>query len=545
MEAKRRKVLVIGLDGATFKLIKPWARRGKLPNLARILEKGVHGGLTSTIPPVTAPAWTSFATGVNPGKHGIFDFYMRKKQSYELTTVNARHVHRAAVWDIVSDAGRKVCVINVPLTYPPKEVNGFLVSGMLTPSGGNFTYPPVLQEELTQEIGDYKINWKGESRSQALREWMHILNKVTKAAFYLLKRNWDLFIVVFQILDRVQHLFWKYMDPEHPSYISEEGNGYGKIILSCYQKVDFIVGKMLENIDEDTVVIIMSDHGFGPLYKAVYINRWLQNCGLLTIKKKRIPLLQQVYWLLSKLRLHPEDTLNRLSNSKYLERVARKILIGQIGRINFQVDIDWSRTRTYAYGHTGRIFINVKDREPKGIVKPGKEYEETRRRIIKELYALKDPESNEAIVNRVYKREEIYRGPYVTRAPDVLFTTRNGYISYSDLSVVPLTSRVDGIQSGSHRPNGIFMAFGKGVKKGMIENVNIVDLTPTILHIMAIPVPSDMDGKVLKEIFEPTSELAKREVEYRSPIQVKEKEYKLAKKKQEEVKERLRKLGYL
>ncbi|MBW2173068.1 MAG: alkaline phosphatase family protein, partial [Deltaproteobacteria bacterium] len=265
------RVYVLGLDGATFDLIAPWVSRGELPNMKRLMDEGSHGSLMSALPAHSAPSWSSFITGKNPGKHGIFDF----------------------IWAIASRYDKKVAVVNVPMTFPPEKVNGIMISGMDAPGiDSNFTYPTALSGEIKRIIGDYSLEaglWsyinKGEI-NLAIEKQHETIDKRFEVTKYLMNNYpWDLFVSVFTATDRVQHAFWKYMDPGHPLYRPEEAKKYGDAILNVYRKMDHIVGYLLDHLSEDTVLFIMSDHGAGLCSnKTLYLNNWLCKEGLLEYK---------------------------------------------------------------------------------------------------------------------------------------------------------------------------------------------------------------------------------------------------------------------
>lgn len=510
---EKTKVLVIGLDGGTFDLIKPWIKEGKLPNLENMIERGTHGVLTSTLMPLSPTAWTSGFTGKNPGKHGVFDFFERNPDSYELIAATSKSRDGKMVWELLGDAGKKVGVVNVPLTYPPDKVNGVMISGLNTPGlDSNFTYPEGLYSELIEKIGDYKIYVEDDAYEKSdkkilVGEWHKITQKRAEAMFYLLKEyGFDFFIVVFMGSDWVQHFFWEYMDKEHPAHDKESAKKYGDEILRYYQKFDSIIGEVMESINQNTVLIVMSDHGFSPVYNQVFLNQWLNDLGILNFKNTPISVLK--LWMFRQ-GITPHmifNVLSKLKIGKFLnlfhEKTKRRVLNASF--LSFS-DIDWSKTKAYCPCIYGQLFINLKWREPDGIVGPGKEYEELIEYLTEELYKLKDPEDGKKIVDKVLKGKDIYYGKHTDKAPDLLCIMRNWTYQGSRTMGIEnsLTGNIIPAVSGGHNMDGIFIIMGENIKKdAILKNANIIDIAPTILYTMGEPIPKDMDGKVLSNVFE-------------------------------------------
>jgi len=557
----KEKVFVIGLDGATFDLILPWMKEGRLPSLSYLMENGVYGELRSTIPVLTPPAWSSFMTGKNPGKHGIIGFFTRENGSYVVEVMNSTHMSAKEMWTILSENGKKVGIVNVPLTYPPKRVNGFMITGMMMtpPKSEKFTYPLLLKEEVKKVVGETTLDplfTYLEREDVFINEVFNSTEKLTKISLFLIEKHKpDLFMVVFNGTDYIQHRFWKYMDPKNPECKAEKAMKFRKRIIRYYKRIDEILGNFLKMADEKTTIIVMSDHGAGPLNKYIHVNSWLIQTGLLKLKKRRITRIKR---FLYKVGFNPEKIFNALLSIRLLRNIRIKTnrtntKLRSISNKLFMSfsDVDWPNTKAYSIG-SGLIYINLKGREPLGTVNPGHEYEELRKQITAHLYGLKDPETGQLVIEKVYKREEIYTGPYMDTLPDIVFIPKSGYMAFEEYefaasSVITRTKAV----SATHRLNGILLIKGPGTKRGMcLKNANIMDLAPTILHVLGLPIPTDMDGRVLDEALTP-SHLRLNPIRYAK--EAKDGTQFLLKKggevysseDEEEIKLRLRGLGYI
>lgn len=507
-----KRILVIGLDGATFDLILPWAKEGKLPHLSRLIQGGTSGPLMSTFPPLTGPAWISFMTGKQPAHHSIIEFFRRQNGTYRQVLNNRLDVDGKTLWKHLSDGGKTVGVMGIPMTYPPEQVNGFMITGLLTPPGRrDFTYPPELLGELEEQLGSYHLRLDEKYRPNNpypfIKELYDNLENNTQAALYLLNhKEWDFFMVHFYGTDRVQHEFWHLLDPSHPDYNAKELDQLGNVIEDFFKKIDETVGKLLQAVGEDTIVVVMSDHGFGPIYKFINFNNWLLQEGLLVLKKTpgtflRHKLLQMGfnYAVLAKwvLRLGLGKVSVRMGRARR-EDLQRKIFLSLD-------DVDWSKTKVYSIGNFGQMYVNLHGREPMGIVAPGAEYEAVLADLTQRLQGLVDPQDGKPVIERIMRREELYQGSYADRAPDLMFYTRNMQYKAMGLSDFASNRVFDPVfgSRGHHRMNGILIGTGQGVFKenAHIYNASICDLAPTILYLLDQPIPSDFDGKVLFDLF--------------------------------------------
>lgn len=537
-----RRVFVIGLDGATLTLVRPWAERGDLPILARLMAEGAYGPLQSVLPPVSAPAWSSFATGLNPGKHGIFGFRARIPGSYDVRLVNGRDRRGLTLWQLLNHHGRRVGVVNLPMTYPPDIVDGFMVSGMDTPDTlSAYTYPPHLAAELKTHLGEYIIElplFAEARRGQFEQLWQKIVrnleNRIAAVQFLLANYDVDFFVVNFRATDSAQHYFWA----------GPEDNGR---VLEVYRHIDRFLGWLLDRLPTETLLLVMSDHGFGPAgERAVLLNRWLVQQGYLAIRAGRLPRSlgqRAIGWL----RHHTPEGFRQIWRRLWPRGYERV----RAPAAHFMVD--WSRSRVFADEQQGELWINLCERDPQGIVKPGAEAKNLTWELKQRLQALRDPATGAPVIAEVYSRDEIYHGPFAERAADLLvLPSEDPPVQFlpSDLStdgevVVPATQAQHGLPllSGTHRSPGLLIAWGSGVRSGIgpLSNLFLVDLMPTILHSLGCPVPSGLDGRPLLELFQRPGapRFADDEVKSAAATVVANKE------DQHIIEERLRGLGYI
>jgi predicted AlkP superfamily phosphohydrolase/phosphomutase len=519
--AGKPKLLIIGLDGATFDSLGPWLETGELPTLARLVGDGVHGPLRSMITPVTAPAWTSFMTGKNPGKHGLFNFIEPQPGSYAIRYTNARSRQASTIWDILGKAGLRVGVINVPMTYPPDEVDGYMIAGMDAPENSrDITYPAELFAELEKRFGrvGFQIRHLGSIKSDELREGLlrdlaSIDEHYHKMTSYLLEtRPVDVVMLVFMSTDTAQHFFHQYLDKRHPHHDPEGARRFGGAIFDVYRRLDRILGDLVGRLPRDAAVALVSDHGFQSTSgRQLNLSRFLEDLGLQRRRPKALSAR-----LLGALQKRADGILRTRLSYRQKAQIAR--LLPALRRkweaqyAGF-ADIDWGKSRAYCYELLSvppGIFINVKGRRPLGIVEPGAEYDELVRFLTRKLYEIKDPVNGEPLIERVYHKDEIYTGPFRDHAPDltVSWWAGCGFVTKPGISggaVVEYTGDRPlgaGEWGGSHAINGILTLHGSAFRKGArVEGAGLMDVAPTLLHLLGQPVPEDLDGHVLLEAF--------------------------------------------
>ncbi len=559
------RLLIFGLDGATFDLIRPWVAEGFLPHLGQLIENGVSGDLASTLPPVTSPAWPSFMTGMNPGKHGVFDFIRPaalkdvgavRPGVGSFSLVNATSIREPTIWQIMSDAGLRVGVINVPVTFPPRPINGFMIGGLLSPSSGDITYPKDLLAPYAAELGPYRVGlrvqYKEGNEAAFLADALDLIETRGRYALRLMRDHpWDVFMVHFIALDNLQHAFWKFIDPTHPRYRPDLAEKFGDGLLQAYQKVDEQVGRLVEQAQDlagDLNLIALSDHGFGPLHYIINLNIHLMKHGLLHLKRDPWTRFKA---LLFRAGLSPAGVyhwLERMRLQNIVARVSKHSRNQVVGKFLSFNNVDWSRTVAYSMGHVGQIYLNWQGRGSHGIIGAGAEYEAARERVIEALRQLAHPITGQPLLDEAIYGPAVTAGPYAHQGPD-LHLIFDGYrciafpLFASNHQVVTRQIRGD---SGCHRGNGIFIGYGPVFRQcTTVEGSRIIDLAPTILHLMGLPVPDDMDGRVLETALQPLFMETHPVRIARGDNKETDQETLLSAEDTAEIEDRLRALGYL
>lgn len=520
----QRKALIIGLDGATFDVMEPLLAAGQLPNLARLVKEGAWGRLRSTLPPNSAPAWTAFLTGKNPGHFGYLNFRYLDSSAYSGYT--SRFASSAAFagqtfLDILGQAGQGVVAYGVPMTYPAWPVNGVMVSGYPTPDRKKAcTYPP----ELSEELGPIALHshdeilraGPAEEQRNADFEMTTIERVMTR---FLNEGQHSLYICVSGITDGFQHKFWKYSDPQHPLYKQAEAAEHGDIIVRYYRKLDDLVGRLAGLAGRDWLTMVMSDHGGGPRpARAANLNAWLRQQGWLRTRSGGEGLLQRMARSLVDWGRHSfpfPDWANR--------HLPDRVKAGLSDVRSSTGLIDWGGTQAYRIDlqfPAQAIEVNLRGRQTEGIVAPGEAYETLRSQILDALRRLVDPVDGRPIVSEAYRREEIYSGAFLEQLPDIVLLLDPAYSGGDDVHslITPVPHSALARFSGDHLMEGVLILRGEGLVAAgrRVDGAEICDLAPTILYALGCPVPRDMDGHVLEQILEP-SLLARNPVIYGEP----------------------------
>jgi predicted AlkP superfamily phosphohydrolase/phosphomutase len=510
------RVIVFGLDGATWEIARPLIEAGRMPNLARLMADGTAGSLASTVPPISAAAWTTFLTGQNPGRHGVYQFRkmdMRQYGGYRDEFATSQDYVGRSFIELAGQRGRRVAAIGVPMTYPPFPVNGFLVSGFPRPFGPRaHAYPPAKAEALGRwdEVQDsFNFSLSAAKTVETSDYWVRKYTDIGLQA--LAEERFDLFLVVWNSTDNIPHLFWKYTDPSFPAYDALGAPQFGEVINHQYEVADGEIGRLLAAQPdlEDVTILVMSDHGMGPYpHRQINLGVWLAQQGFLTSKggpaSQPSMFSQTVAQVRRRLpRQWMDRVRSRMSASLRADLYARQMNLDQI---------DWSATTAYRlkiFPSVEGIVLNVRGRQAQGIVEPGAAYESLCNHLLAELAELHDPETGQPIVARANQREDLFEGPYVDDIPDILLELHPSYTGGSALQgklVTPLPLEDLSAYSGSHSPDGLFVFSGPGVLHGhWLEGAGIHDLAPTLMHIMGLPVASWMDGRVLVDLFEPAA----------------------------------------
>lgn len=450
-QVKKRKVAVIGLDGAPASLVFD-RFKGKLPTFDLLMEHGIWGPLKSTDPPITIPAWTCMTTGKDPGELGLYGFRNRAYYDYStLTTADSSCIDALRVWDQLESRGARSILVGIPQTYPAREHNGITVAGFpATRDGQNFTYPVELSQELDTMAGGPYMEDVREFRNRALDELSAeleiMLDRRFKVAARLLTSNpWDFFMMVEIAPDRAHHVFWSFFDPDHPRY--QPGRKYENFIPEFYERIDSRLNSLLSLMDDETTVIIVSDHGAMPCHGGVCVNEWLIEKGYLYLKE------------------YPEGVV-RLSPDM----------------------IDWSRTSAWSEGgYYGRIFLNVKNREPQGIIEPDN-YHAFRDELATRLASISDI-NGQSIINEVLKPDELY--VQQRNIPPDLMVYFDGLKRRALSTVGSVEIFVDGagfsLDDCNHDPLGIFICVNlSDLRSGLkvdrkIEGMTYKDVSSFIL----------------------------------------------------------------
>jgi predicted AlkP superfamily phosphohydrolase/phosphomutase len=492
-----RKLLVIGLDGATWDLIRPWADAGRLPLFDRLRREGASGPLRSVTPNLTPPGWTTAFTGVNPGKHGIFDFFTLEPGAVSPRIVTAGDRKAPALWEILSN-GDGVCgVFNVPSTYPADEVKGFFITGMGTPGlEGPWVHPseagPALKRAHPEfRIGaDHRLIERGD-----LEGFLDALYRLTDVQEQLVlqmveEHDPSTLVFVYDDLDRVMHFFWRQMDEAHPRH-EEAAPRVKNAILEYYRRLEQGIETLRQAMGPETDLCVLSDHGFGPLHTDVYLNRVFADWGLLAPLPLAKEITEKPLWKRAAKAVIPQ------SARTWLRKNVKPSPLGS--PLGF---VDWGKTRAFYTSVSGRsVYVNLKGRQPHGIVEPGAEYEAIRSEIKERLLGLKDPETGMPVAKAVYTREEVYHGPYTEQAPDLVIQEDGRYayrVDWREEAFAP-ASQYGVDKSGSHRPLGVLILHGPSFKAAALDGARLEDVTPTLLHALGHPVGDDMDGRVIAE----------------------------------------------
>ncbi|MHB1392542.1 MAG: alkaline phosphatase family protein [Clostridia bacterium] len=520
------KAFVFGIDGASYSLMNRLINEDKLPNFKKLIQSGISGKLNSVVPPHTAPGWMSAFSGVNPGKHGIYQFWDTQATNYVGKFMGSTDMGAQPIWNILNSCGHKTGVVNIPMSHPPSKLDGFIITWPLS-NTLRYSYPEDLLIKIAKNGGHYAndLTTMCDGKEDYIDRAIQITKKRVKTVQYLLKNSeWDFFSVVFTEIDRVSHFYWHYMDKKSPEYCCEVENKLKTAVEDIYAETDLALGEIMEFLPEDVMIIVLSDHGFGTGYMNFYVQSYLMDIGAL-----------KVYNVESELPDQYDGTFREINSNSWME----------FSDGNRRCSVDWSKTIAYmaAPGSYG-ININLKGRQVFGIV-AHEDYDRTRDMLIDQLYEIKNPKTGNRLFKKIAKREEVYYGDRVSGAPDlVLIPESYGIMVHHN--IVPGQIFGNPEQKGMHRNEGVFIIHGGGLQGlDRSKDAHIEDITPTILKYYNIAIPPYMDGKPLCS-FE--NECRTQGKEYGAPVlqdtkTSSEDAYKSD--ELDEIKDRLKSLGYL
>jgi predicted AlkP superfamily phosphohydrolase/phosphomutase len=536
-----QNLTVIGLDSATFDVVDPMLAAGELPNLSRACSAGARGVLRSTTHPLTPHAWATIVTGVNAGRHGIWDFTERDETGHQLRLVNGSFRRAPAIWDRLGRAGRRVGVVNVPFTWPAPEVEGFAIAGFDAASREQgLTYPESLRDELRRRFGSLELDNRfpltnGRVDLDLVRRAAE--QKVEIVTWLVERFDPELLLVVFMAADHIHHLCWT----------DWESDGLASPVADVYRILDEAVGALLALGEPGGNAMVISDHGAGPLHGVINLNAWLASEGYLdyasgggVVGRKLLgDALQLRRYLPERLRYAAKQRLPGLREHTQL-------------RADYTV-VDWSKTRAFAYGTFGNIVLNVRGREREGIVEPD-ECDSLLAEIGGRLLELRGP-AGERIVAQVHRREDLFYGPELGKVPDLLVEfDRYAWLGKGNLKTraetlwdeIEVEAGSERSYVGSHRHEGVAIVSGPAAAPGAALGGELVDVAPTILYLLGEPIPSDLEGRVLVEALR-ADLLDERPPEFddAAPVEFEPRRAELEQEGAAEVEERLRGLGYL
>ncbi|MFQ5940569.1 MAG: alkaline phosphatase family protein [Nitrososphaerales archaeon] len=479
----KRKIILFGIDGATWLILNKYIAEGLLPNFDFLVKNGSYGNLMSTAPPLTLPAWTSIFSGTNPGKHGLVGF--RMKIDGKFTTIGTKDPDVESLWRILTRHGLKSIVVNSPVDYVPEKINGIMTTGLLTVSKSNYVYPKEIANEIEKVANGYMYEVPLEfydvvahDRDKAYTFLDRFIRCTARVSSHLAHNyEWDIIAPIFTSTDRLQHFYW---DDEY--------------VKKHYVMLDRILKEFLDiAARENADIFVVSDHGFGPYKRTFFTNTMLERLGLLKVEKNRIVSLlsrlgmsqYSIIHILHKTHLYGIASHLAQTRFKKLERMA----------LFFDREIDFEKSLAYSMTEFG-IFINK-------TVK-GKQYEEVVDKIMLELNKIE--ENGKKVINKVYRKEEVMWGKYLSRAPDIFIECKEGY-GTSDHASPDLFGEARDLKggapyAGTHRPEGIFIAYGPNIRSGLnVGSIPSWNIAPTMLHLLELPIPTQMDGTVVEQIF--------------------------------------------
>ena len=485
------KTLLIGLDGATFAVLDPLMKQGAMPFLQSFFAEGVRAGLRTIVPPLTPPAWTSLMTGRTPGQHGVFDFFrMDSPTSRHIRFFNSTDVQCETIWSLASAGGLRTTTINYPAMFPPPHISGYVVPGWVPwkqlrlacwPEGlfdKLKAIPGFNQRELAMDIKLEEKATEGIANHSELGPWIEMHTRREQNLFQVLRHLTeqepsDLTAVLFDGVDKLQHLGWRYLRPEDDRPLTEDWEFQIRdLCVQYFCSLDGLLRQLCQLAGPEATVVIASDHGFGPTYDVLHINTWLERHGYLTWSEAA----------------QSRDTEGALLG------------VGQVAKHTWLMD--WNKTKAFATTPTSNgIYVVVSDGTSPGV--PAAEYPAFLRKLSDELRQIPSLHDGQPLVSEIFTRDEVFQGPHHDAAPDLTLILRDGGL----VSILPSPETVSRRPAvcGSHRPVGVFGARGPAIRRGLIAGeLSILDIAPTVLYSLGLPLPEELQGRVPEEIYQET-----------------------------------------
>jgi predicted AlkP superfamily phosphohydrolase/phosphomutase len=461
-----------------------------MPFLKELIDCGVRAELLSVVPALTPPAWTSLATGVSPGRHGIFDFFRKDSlESPHFHIADSRDVSVETVWSLADRSGVKTTVLNFPLMFPPPRIKGHVVPGWMPwrqlrlgchPEGlfdRLKAIPGFNARQLAMDLSPEAKAIQG-CKPEELEDWIDFHIAREQQWFRVLKTLMEeepseLTAVLFDGVDKLQHMCWSFLDfSASRERLSPWASKIRERCLDYFRQLDGFLAETVQLAGRDVTTVIASDHGFGAQTGTFFVNAWLEQKGYLGWADGKAPVASQ-------------------SEDLGVDQLARHVYL-----------LDWEKTKAYVPTPSGNGIHIVAKSDSQGAGIPESEYIEVRAQLVEELRAVKDPDTGESVIANIWTREEVFNGPNVNLAPDLTLEMRDGGLVSILASEVPFKRREEPL--GAHRPEGVFVAHGPGLKKGArLPELSIMDIAPLLLYSLDLSVPEDMEGKVPEAAFEP------------------------------------------
>lgn len=499
--ADKTKVLFIGIDAADKDLIIQWANTGLLPSFASLFQKAAWGITTNPIGFYSGSLWPSFATGISAASHGRYSFSQLKTGSYQSHKYNIFDLKGELFWDTLSRAGRRVAIIDVPLTPPSENLNGIQITDWGVHKANHndifYTWPPSLAPEIESEFGRDPIGYCNAIKRtpDGFMDFRDKLlartnNKEALSSKFLAQENWDLFLTVFTESHCVGHQCWHIHDSTHPKHKPALVKVLGNPVQDLYKAIDASIGRLLAEVGSQTIVFVFASHGMG-LQDGV--NSFLNNI-LLRLEKIESPKLSPLKKLLKYLKKPAKRLLKPLQRK-------RNIPVGFSAVVSLNVE-ERKCFPLFNNDACGAIRINLVDREPQGKVYPGTDYDEFCQQLTKDLMAIVNDRTGEPLVKNVIRVSDYYQGEYLNNLPDLIveWNRQTPILFVSSPKIGKLENSYSGVRTGDHKPDGLFFVTGPGVKPGKSEQpISVLDFAPTLAHLLQVSLPY-AEGKVIPAI---------------------------------------------